>query len=83
VALGRVAFEIDGSDEAQRSGWSVVVQGVGNDITDTVDGLSEELRDLPVDHWVPGERTRWVRIIPERVTGRRVRPRGPGDTTGV
>jgi nitroimidazol reductase NimA-like FMN-containing flavoprotein (pyridoxamine 5'-phosphate oxidase superfamily) len=74
-SLGRVAFEIDGVDESTRTGWSVVVQGVGNDITDDLDYLSEKLRNLSVDPWVPGERARWMRIVATAVTGRRLRER--------
>jgi uncharacterized protein len=75
-SLGRVAFEIDGIDEPTRTGWSVIVQGVGNDITDTLDELSATLRDLPVDTWIPGEVTRWMGVTPSAITGRRVRVSG-------
>lgn len=73
AALGRVSFEIDGVDEGSRTGWSVVVQGVGNDITDAVDLRSEGLRGLELQPWVPGERDRWVAIVSRSITGRRVR----------
>jgi nitroimidazol reductase NimA-like FMN-containing flavoprotein (pyridoxamine 5'-phosphate oxidase superfamily) len=73
AALGRVAFEIDAVDEADRTGWSVVVQGTGHDISDSVDEISEIMRTLAVDTWAPGEKANWIRIEPSRVTGRRVR----------
>ncbi len=72
AAMGRVAFEIDGSDEATRSGWSVIVQGVGNDITDTLDHRSAQLRLLEVQPWAPGEKARWVEVLPQSITGRRL-----------
>src|SRR5262245_52003398 len=37
AALGHVAFEIDGVDDATQTGWSVIVQGVGSEITATID----------------------------------------------
>lgn len=73
TSLGRVAFEIDGVDETSRTGWSVVVQGVGNDITSTVDTRSEQLRALEVEPWVPGERVQWVGIMAQQLSGRRLR----------
>jgi nitroimidazol reductase NimA-like FMN-containing flavoprotein (pyridoxamine 5'-phosphate oxidase superfamily) len=77
AALGHVAFEIDHIDEATQTGWSVIVQGVGNDITSTFDEHSERLRALMVQPWVPGEHAHWVGILAQTVSGRRLRPRGP------
>jgi nitroimidazol reductase NimA-like FMN-containing flavoprotein (pyridoxamine 5'-phosphate oxidase superfamily) len=74
AVMGRVAFEIDGTDEEARTGWSVVVQGVGSEITTALDHRSEQLRQLEVEPWVPGARTRWVEILPQSITGRRLRP---------
>jgi nitroimidazol reductase NimA-like FMN-containing flavoprotein (pyridoxamine 5'-phosphate oxidase superfamily) len=74
AALGRVAFEIDDVDEAARTGWSVVVKGTGYDVTESMDDVSEEIRRYFVDTWVPGVRTRWIRIEPTSITGRRLRP---------
>jgi len=73
AAMGRVAFEIDGTDATTRTGWSVIVQGVGSEITTAVDHRSERLRQLDVQPWVPGERVRWIEIIAQSVTGRRLR----------
>jgi len=71
--LARVAFEIDDIDTASRRGWSVVVQGVGEDITDSVDASSDQLLHLNVDTWMPGGRDHWVKIVPRSITGRRLR----------
>jgi nitroimidazol reductase NimA-like FMN-containing flavoprotein (pyridoxamine 5'-phosphate oxidase superfamily) len=73
AALGHVAFEIDGVDETTQTGWSVIVQGVGNDITTTLDEHSERLRALELQPWVPGEHAHWVGIVAQSVTGRRLR----------
>ena len=73
AALGHVAFEIDGADEATREGWSVVVQGVGYEVTTSLDLRSEQLRRLDLQPWAPGDRSHWVRIVANSVTGRRLR----------
>jgi uncharacterized protein len=39
-----VAFEVDGFERWNRSGWSVLAQGYGRDITDITDDRSEKLR---------------------------------------
>jgi nitroimidazol reductase NimA-like FMN-containing flavoprotein (pyridoxamine 5'-phosphate oxidase superfamily) len=73
AGFGRVAFEIDGMDESHQTGWSVIVQGVGTEITDALDGQSELLRRLELQPWVPGDRSHWVSIRAESITGRRIR----------
>jgi anti-anti-sigma factor len=75
--LHRVAFEIDGTDESSRTGWSVVVHGVGADISDVVDHDSVRLREMGADTWVPGPKPSWLRIIPTDISGRRLRSRLP------
>lgn len=71
--FGLVAFEIDGVDEERHCGWSVLVQGVGTEITDAIDRRSEALRNLELQPWVPGRHAHWVAIQPESITGRRLR----------
>ncbi len=71
ASLARVAFEIDGFEIADRSGWSVLVQGVGHDVTDALDLTSEHLQTLEVSPWAPGPRPRLLRIDVGTVTGRR------------
>ena len=66
-----VAFEVDAADEATRTGWSVVVHGALAEVTDP--GDLERLRALPLYPWAPGEKTRYVRVRPASVTGRRIR----------
>jgi nitroimidazol reductase NimA-like FMN-containing flavoprotein (pyridoxamine 5'-phosphate oxidase superfamily) len=73
AALARVAFEIDDVDEEQRTGWSVLVQGTGHDISDSVDDVSQAMRSIEIETWAPGQRGSWIRIEPTAVTGRRVR----------
>jgi nitroimidazol reductase NimA-like FMN-containing flavoprotein (pyridoxamine 5'-phosphate oxidase superfamily) len=65
-----VAFEVDATDEATRTGWSVVVRGSLAEITDPYQ-LSR-LRDLPLYPWAPGEKSRYVRVRPLKISGRRI-----------
>jgi uncharacterized protein len=65
-----VAFEVDGADEATRTGWSVLVRGEATEITDP-DDLAR-VRQLPIHPWAPGVKTHYVRILPTAVTGRRI-----------
>jgi uncharacterized protein len=74
ASLARVAFEVDQVDEVSHTGWSVLVQGVGHDVTDAIDLVSEAVRRLPVDPWAPGQKAHWIRIDPHTITGRRLRP---------
>ena len=71
ASLARVAFEIDDFDGARRSGWSVLVQGVGHDVTDALDLTSERLQALEVTPWAPGDKPRLLRIDATTISGRR------------
>jgi nitroimidazol reductase NimA-like FMN-containing flavoprotein (pyridoxamine 5'-phosphate oxidase superfamily) len=73
ASLCVVAFETDWVDEASHAGWSVMVQGVAQDIGDAIDATSERLRRLSLITWAPGTRQRWFRIDADKVTGRRIR----------
>jgi nitroimidazol reductase NimA-like FMN-containing flavoprotein (pyridoxamine 5'-phosphate oxidase superfamily) len=67
----KVAFEIDDIDVPGRQGWSVVIQGSAHRVQ------TEAERDLAmeagVEPWPGGQRELFVRIVPSRVTGRRIR----------
>ena len=68
----KVAFEIDDMDPAARQGWSVLIQGPAPHVT----GDDEDVvRRTGVEPWAPGDRELFVRIVPSRITGRRI---GPG-----
>jgi hypothetical protein len=54
-----------------RTGWSVVVRGTLADITDPAH--LARLRALPLYPWAPGEKTRYLRVRPASVSGRRIR----------
>ena len=65
-----VAFEVDGVDQDHQVGWSVVVRGHGEEITDE-DKLAE-LRQTPLLAWHPRANPRYIRINPSQVIGRRI-----------
>ena len=64
-----VAFEIDGFDAEAGEAWSVVIKGRATEIEamqDVFDAL-----DLPLFAWHAHPKHRFVRIVPEELTGRR------------
>jgi len=64
----RVCFEADGTDEATRTGWSVIVRGEITEVTDLAE--LARLRELRLRPWAPGARDRYARILPAVLTGR-------------
>ena len=64
-----VAFEIDGYDSAAGEAWSVVVKGSAHEIEQMYDLFAAE--DLPLFPWNSSPKHRFVRIVPDDVTGRR------------
>ena len=67
-----LAFEVDDFDVPTRSGWSVIVTGRADVVRDERE--LARLRALPLSPWAGGDRTEFVRIAPEIVSGRRVAP---------
>lgn len=66
-----VAFEVDEFDAQARSGWSVVVTGVAQEVTDVEE--RDRLASLPLDPWVPRiDSTHVIRLANGRVSGRRL-----------
>jgi uncharacterized protein len=78
VPLRQVAFEVDHLSIIYRSGWSVLVQGHGQEITTALDPRHARLRDHSVEPWVPGAKDHWLAIRIERVSGRRIVRAGTG-----
>ena len=64
------AFEVDGVDEGLRTGWSVIISGVTEEITQPFD--VRRLESLGLETWAPGPRPHWVRIRAGTVSGRRI-----------
>jgi len=74
----RVAFEIDGTDAAARTGWSVLIRGEAVEVSDPAE--LARLRRLPLAPWAPGAKAHYVRILPAKLTGRRIL--APGSLPG-
>jgi len=72
VSSAKATFEIDDARPQQRTGWSVIIVGV----TEEVISPSEirRLQSIGVDPWGPGEKAHWVRIRAWTVSGRRITP---------
>jgi nitroimidazol reductase NimA-like FMN-containing flavoprotein (pyridoxamine 5'-phosphate oxidase superfamily) len=63
-------FEIDGIEEYARTGWSVIMSGVADEVTDP-DEISR-LNELALDSWAPGYKAHWMSIRASTVSGRRI-----------
>ncbi|MGI8887425.1 MAG: pyridoxamine 5'-phosphate oxidase family protein [Nocardioidaceae bacterium] len=70
-AWDQAAFEIDDLEHDMRRGWSVLVVGQGSPVDDP-----DEIADSPLlselTPWAPGSRNMFIRIAPQRITGREV-----------
>jgi nitroimidazol reductase NimA-like FMN-containing flavoprotein (pyridoxamine 5'-phosphate oxidase superfamily) len=64
-----VAFEIDDIDMGGAMGWSVLIQGPAHHVTGPE---REDAFRACVEPWAPGIRELLVRIVPSRITGRRI-----------
>lgn len=70
VRASDAAFEIDGIDEASRTGWSVIVRGVTGEVRSPSE--RRRLDSLGLEPWAPGHRAHWVQIRAWTVSGRRI-----------
>ena len=75
AAVGRdpVCFEIDAFDRDAHTGWSVVVHGRLEEVTNHQPAELGRLRSTGLSPWLPAGRDHWLRIVPGWVTGRRIR----------
>ncbi len=73
VGEGPVSFEVDHIDDALYEGWSVLVTGKGEVLTEP--GELESVKTLGISPWVGGKKDHYVRVTPKEITGRRVRRR--------
>jgi nitroimidazol reductase NimA-like FMN-containing flavoprotein (pyridoxamine 5'-phosphate oxidase superfamily) len=67
----KVAFEIDDFSSVERTGWSVLVQGSAHHVDSEAERAS--MSEAGVEAWPGGDREAFLRIIPSRITGRRIR----------
>ena len=69
-----VSFEIDQLDREHHTCWSVVVAGRLEEVTPYDAETYDRVHGLPVEPWAGGEKSHWARIVPTRITGRRIGP---------
>jgi nitroimidazol reductase NimA-like FMN-containing flavoprotein (pyridoxamine 5'-phosphate oxidase superfamily) len=72
-----VTFEVDAFDRERRTGWSVVVTGRLEEVTEFDSDTLDRVRALPVEPWAGGDKPHWMRLVPSRISGRRI-PGTPG-----
>jgi transcriptional regulator with XRE-family HTH domain len=65
----KIAFQVDRIDEAESTGWSVLVQGPAHHVPE--DEVAK-VAEAGVTSWAGGERHLYLRIVPYQVTGRRI-----------
>jgi nitroimidazol reductase NimA-like FMN-containing flavoprotein (pyridoxamine 5'-phosphate oxidase superfamily) len=70
-----VTFEVDEIDRRTRSGWSVLIRGLAEEVGDQHRAdLVARTHASGVEPWAPGEHGSWVRLIVHHITGRRIVP---------
>ena len=70
-----VTFEVDYIDQRTRSGWSVLVRGLAEEVTSEHRAeLIERTMASGVEPWAPGHRGHWMRLIPHSISGRWIVP---------
>jgi uncharacterized protein len=75
AAHADVTFEVDEIDRRERTGWSVLVRGLAEEVgPEHRAGLVERTHATGVQPWAPGEHGNWLRIIPQGISGRRIVP---------
>jgi nitroimidazol reductase NimA-like FMN-containing flavoprotein (pyridoxamine 5'-phosphate oxidase superfamily) len=68
---GQITLEADYLDPATRRGWSVMVRGRAEEITEQDSATVRALRAIDLHPWA-GDKPIWVRITPDVVSGRRL-----------
>jgi nitroimidazol reductase NimA-like FMN-containing flavoprotein (pyridoxamine 5'-phosphate oxidase superfamily) len=66
----KVAFEIDDFSPASKEGWSVLIQGALHHVDSEAERAS--VLEAGVEPWAGGARDLFLRVIPSRITGRRI-----------
>ncbi|MFJ2720206.1 pyridoxamine 5'-phosphate oxidase family protein [Streptomyces sp. NPDC087437] len=68
---GEVSFQVDHVDESRSVGWSVLLAGTAEHVTDpeAVQRLAEQSVSEP---WAGGVRNLWIRVVPAEISGRRI-----------
>jgi uncharacterized protein len=77
VPNSQVAFEVDNWDPELGIGWSVVVRGRAEEVSQHPGRTAEHIRRASVQPVAPGEHSHWLAIMPEEISGRRFHVRQP------
>jgi len=72
-----VAFEVDDVDPVEHSGWSVLVIGRSESVSEPEVGNGSG--PLPVTAWAPGQRDHLIKVSIEMISGRRIRREAMAD----
>ncbi len=67
-----IGFEVDHVDGAQSEGWSVLVTGRARPV---IPAELSQVEALGIEPWAGGDRDLYLRIVPEQISGRRIRTR--------
>ncbi len=75
-----VTFQVDSIDRDRRTGWSVLVRGLVEEVgADHGAALASTTSGSAAQPWAPGERAHLKRLIPHGVSGRQLLPGGLPD----
>src|SRR5581483_3197774 len=74
-----VSFEVDDWDPQGTTGWSVVVEGLAYEASDR----EMDNEEIHLDSAAEAQNSRWVRLMPETITGRRITPPDGGSDQPV
>jgi transcriptional regulator with XRE-family HTH domain len=71
IQQANVSFDVDHIDDTLGEGWSVLLTGTASVVTDAAE--LERVATLGIEPWAGGDRPTYVRLRPQRVTGRAIR----------
>jgi nitroimidazol reductase NimA-like FMN-containing flavoprotein (pyridoxamine 5'-phosphate oxidase superfamily) len=67
----KVSFDVDHIDDALDEGWSVLLSGTASVLTSPAD--REAAEQLGIQSWANIDGGSYVRLVPDLITGRRIR----------
>ena len=74
IHRSNVTFQVDEIDQVHRSGWSVMVKGVAQELSAKQSQVATSAELADPTPWAPGRRDHFIRIVADQVTGRRIHP---------
>jgi nitroimidazol reductase NimA-like FMN-containing flavoprotein (pyridoxamine 5'-phosphate oxidase superfamily) len=75
LLAAQACFEVDAFDPGNRTGWSVIIQGVTEPVTDAME--VRRLEGLTLHSWVTGAGGQLMRIRARTISGRRIEAGSP------